>query len=127
MKRYVCLLFIIILSGCVSTSVTRLDYSKNYPPVQPDQVKVYLKQGDVHCKYDKIALIKTKTGYGWKDEKSVKAARNKAASLGANGLILEAIKDPSTGDKIASALLWTPAYKKGTMVAIHVDTTGCSK
>jgi len=107
--------------------VTRLDYNDNYSAIQPDQVNVYLNEKDVKCKYKKIALIKTKANYGFKDNKSIKAARKKAASIGANGLILQQIKDPSTGSKIANALLLTPANKKGTLVAIHVDKKACNK
>jgi hypothetical protein len=113
--------------SCVTTSVTKLNESKNYTPISPDSVVVYLTPKDILCDFDKVALIKTKSGYALKDKKSIKKARKKAAKLGANGILVNGIKDPSTGEKVANAFLFTGASKKGKMLAIYVKDTGCKE
>jgi len=115
-----------ILSGCVSTSVTKLDPNANYPKVDQDNVSVYMTPKDIPCDFKKVAMINTKAGYGWKTEKSIKAARKKAGEMGANGLVIDKIKDPGTGDKVANFFLGTGANKKGTYVAIRTFDRGCS-
>lgn len=126
MKTYIYLLLAsFLLVSCVTTSVTKLNPSDNYPPVSPDKVRVFLNPNDIDCDFTKIALIKTESGYAMKDEKSVQKAREKAGELGANGIILQGINEPSTGEKVANAIFWTGASKDGEMVAIRTPES-CS-
>ena len=53
-------------------------------------------------------------------ERLFKKARKKAAKIGANGLLVQRIKEPNTGDKVAHALIGTEAKRRGEMVAIYV-------
>src|SRR5438094_10379447 len=50
----------------------------------------------------------------------IKSQRKKAAELGANGVILGSMKDPSTGAKIASSIFGTSANRKGNAIAIYI-------
>jgi hypothetical protein len=46
--------------------------------------------------------------------------RKKAAELGANGVLLQQVVEPTKGAKVANAFLGTSANRKGESVAIYV-------
>lgn len=117
----------VFLTSCVSSSVTQLDKSKKYPAIHPDNVQVFLSAADVQCRYEKVALIKTKADHNLKEDRSVKKARKDAGKIGANGLILERIKDPGTGTKVANVIFGTGANTKAEMLAIYVDHNSCGE
>ncbi len=50
----------------------------------------------------------------------IKSQRGKAAQMGANGIILGGIDEPSAGAKVAGAFLGTPVERKGKALAIWV-------
>ena len=116
----------ILLSSCVSASVTELNPSKQYSTVLPEEVQVFLSEEDIKCDYEKVALINTKAGYNLKDEKSVKKARKKAGEVGANGIVLGGFDEPGAGKKVANAIFGTGANTKGEMVAIRFDQNKCN-
>lgn len=116
------LLLLLILSGCVTASVTKLstDY---YPPTLPEDVAIYLSEDEIPGEYDRIALIFTKGDYAATNESGqFKKAREKAAELGANGIIFNQMKEPKSGAKVANYVFGTPANRKSEMVAIFVHT-----
>lgn len=110
------ILLLFILSGCVSTSVTKLNSDVNYSSTNPDQVSLYLEPEDVECDFERLALINTKTRFKLDNSKSLNAAKKEAAEMGANGLIIKEYKYP-TDDKEST--------KIGTMVAIYISETNC--
>jgi acetaldehyde dehydrogenase (acetylating) len=62
------------------------------------------------------------------EEAMFKSMRKKAAELGANAVILDAVTEPSTGGKVASAIFGVGGERKGKALAIYVfparaDTT----
>jgi hypothetical protein len=52
----------------------------------------------------------------------INSQRKKAAQLGANGVILGQMKDPSTGARIARTLIGTSANRKGDAIAIYIPS-----
>lgn len=114
------LLSVLVFTGCVSTSVTPLS-GQSYPSLQPDDVVIYLSEQDIPAEYDKIALIYARGDHAMTDEaRMFKAVRKKAARLGANGVLLQEVREPSTGAKVANHLLGVGADRKGEMLAIYV-------
>lgn len=114
------LVLALAVSGCITTSVTPLS-GKTYPPVHADAVTIYLREADVPGEYEKVAIIYAKGDYATTDEAQMfKAVRKKAAKLGANGVLLEEVTEPSTGAKVANHFLGTGANRKGELVAIYV-------
>ena len=108
------------LSGCISTSVTPLS-GKTYPPVHEDEVAIYLTEEDIPGEYEKVAIIYAKGDYATTDEALMfKTVRKKAAKLGANGVLLQEVTEPSTGAKVAQHFLGTGANRRGELVAIYV-------
>ena len=114
------LLIALLLSGCVTANVTQLS-NNSYPAIAPEEVTIYLSEEDVPGEFEKVAIIYTKGDHGWTNEnQQYNLAKEKAAELGANGVLIVGIEDPNTGAKVAQALLATPANRKGEMLAIYV-------
>ena len=111
------------IAGCVSVQSTRLGAGLIRAPVTPDQVAIYRSAAQVGGQYEEVALMSAAGDYGSTNEEQMyKKMREKAAAMGANGIILESITEPTTGAKVAQALLWTSAERKGRAVAIYVDS-----
>ncbi len=110
----------VLLTGCISTSVTKLS-TRSYTPLTPEDVTIYLYEEDIPGDYEKVALITARGDYAMTDEaKMFKKVRQKAAKLGANGVLVETVREPSTEAKVANFLFSTTANRKGEMLAIYV-------
>jgi hypothetical protein len=84
-------------------------------------VAVYRTADQVPGKYQEVALLNATGESSWTNEaKMINSMRKKAGELGANGIILDAISEPSAGVKVAAAFLGTPAERKGKAIAIYV-------
>jgi hypothetical protein len=112
-----------LLVGCVSTNAALLDNSLKLPAICPDGVKVFTDSSKVGKPYTEVAVLNSKGDYEYTNESQmIDSQRKKAAKLGANGLILGKMADPSTGSKIAQALLSTSANRKSDAVAILIPS-----
>lgn len=110
----------LVLSGCITTSVTPLT-GRTYPPVHPDDVVIYVRETDVPAEYEPVALIYARGDYASTDEAMMfKSVRKKAAKLGANGVLLQDVDEPSTGAKVAHHFFGLGADRKGELLAIYV-------
>jgi hypothetical protein len=114
------LLISTLLVACVSTQATMLTGSAR-PPILPENVKIYRSLDQIPGKYEEVALLTSAGDYSLTDEaKMFKSMREKAASLGANGVVLQQVVEPGTGAKVANAILGTSANRKGQALAIYV-------
>jgi hypothetical protein len=110
------------LSGCVSVNATRLEAGPPREAITPDRVRIYRTAQQVGRPYDEIALLNASGDYSMTNEAQMfEAMRKKAAKLGANAVILDALSEPTTGQRVARALLGTPAQRKGQAIAIYID------
>lgn len=111
-----------LVGGCVSTNATLLNAANGpRPAIAPDSVVIYLTAADVHERYDEVALLNSSGSSRYTNEQQMyESMRKKASQLGANGIILDATKDPSGGAQVAAALLGTDAKRKGRAIAIYV-------
>jgi len=113
------------VAGCVQTSVTRLGEA-SYPPTTPEAVTIYLEEADIPGPYEKIALIQAQGESNWTStEQMLDKVREDAAAVGATGVLIEGVDEPSAGAKVAGAFLGTGAQRTGRMIAIrvHPDST----
>ena len=109
------------IAGCVSADATKLAATA-YEPIPPEQVTIYMDEADAPTTYEKVALINLRGETGWTNEKGMySAARKKAAKLGANGLILGDIDEPTNTSKLAGAFLGVPVNRKSVAVAIRTS------
>lgn len=91
------------------------------PETNPDEIVIYRTANKVPGKYKEIALLHSKGDSLYTDEADMfKSMRKKAAEVGANAIILDAISEPSAGAKVAGAFLGTGSDRKGSAVAIFV-------
>jgi len=111
-----------LLSACVNTQVTELGPPVSRPSLQPLNVAIYRTVEQVKEPYDEVALIKVTGPPVFNDELMHKEMRERAAKLGANGLILQGVVEPSEGRKTAA--MWAPGFvqaeRVGTAIAIFV-------
>ncbi|MGH7531006.1 MAG: hypothetical protein ACREMN_11540 [Gemmatimonadales bacterium] len=107
--------------ACVSTKATILDPTVRAQAVCPDAVVVFTSADKVGKPYTEVALLNSSGDTDMTSESGmINSQRKKAASLGANGLILSETRDAGTGAKVAQALLGTSANRKGKAVAIYI-------
>jgi len=112
---------LVLMAACVSVNTTKLGTGASRPPVPADQVAIYRTADQVPGKYEEIALINAKGDSTWTSEAGMfKQMKKKAGLMGANGIILDAISEPSAGAKIAGAVLGVGAERKGKAIAIFV-------
>lgn len=115
------LLALVALAGCISTNAVKLGEPTQYPPVNPEEIKVFLKEEDVKGEFDKIAIVNAEGNYSYaNDERMITAMKKKAAKLGANAIILGEFKDPSTVEKIADAVIGVGGEKTAKVLAIRL-------
>lgn len=119
----------ILFAGCVTTNATMLGSATAVrPKLAPTEVRIYRTADQIKARYEEVALINAAGQAGSTNEaKMLEAMRKKAAEVGANGLILDAISEPSAGAKIAGAFLGTGAERKGKAVAIYVFPDSTSR
>jgi len=109
------------LSACVSVQSTRLGAGVIHPPVPADRVAIYRTAEQVGTQYHEVALLSASGDYSYTNEEQMyKRMREKAGALGANGIVLDSMSEPTTGAKVARFLIGTPAQRTGKAVAIYV-------
>ena len=118
-------IFLMVMSfnlvSCVSTQVTKLVPKVDYPPVHPEKVQVFLSEKDIIFPYEKLAIIHMQGSANWTNEaQMIKAAKKKAAEIGANAIILSQIKEPGAGAKVAGALFGVYVDRRGEVIAIRI-------
>lgn len=123
MKIHGALIVVVLaLTACVSVQSTRLGADVIRPPVTPDRVSIYRTADQVRGHYEEVALLSAAGDYNATSEEGMyKEMRKKAGAMGANGIILDSVSEPSTGAKIANVLLFTSANRTGKAVAIYVS------
>ncbi|MEZ4423382.1 MAG: hypothetical protein R3E98_08240 [Gemmatimonadota bacterium] len=108
------------LSACVTTNAVMLDPLASYPPVPEAEIVVYVDEADVEAEFVKIALIYAEGDADLHDQSQfVEAMRKKAAEIGAHAIILEDFEEPSTGARVAEAILGTSAERRARVLAIR--------
>ena len=127
MSRYMvrllaCAVVIVSLAGCVTTNASRLGApTASRPAVLPQSVALYRTAEQVRGQYEEVALLNSAGDSAFTDEaKMFESMKKKAGELGANGIILDAISEPSAGAKVAGAIFGVSAQRKGKAVAIYV-------
>ena len=126
-RALLCAVVTALFTGaCTRTNAALIDNSIHLAPTCPDAVKLYTSPESVGGPYREVALLNATGSTGWTSEAGmVKSMRKKAASVGANGIIMGNIAEPGAGAKVAAAIFGASAERKGKSVAIFVasDTT----
>jgi hypothetical protein len=113
----------ILLSACVSTNASLIDPTVHFARTCPDGVKLYTTPERVGQPYREVALLNAKGESNWSDEEDmIESMRDKAAEIGANGIILSGIDEPSALTKVIGQVAKTGSQRKGKALAIYVPS-----
>lgn len=113
--------FALVLGACTSTGAVLLGGTDPYPETDPYEVRVFLSEDEVPGDYERIALVTARSDAGWTDEADlIRAMRKRAARLGANGLIVGEVRDPSTLERVAEVLTEYEAQRRARGIAIRL-------
>ena len=111
------------VTGCVSTNAAVLDRSISYQKICPDGVMLFTSSERVPGPYTEVALLNSAGESSWTTEQGMMhSQQQKAAQLGANGIIVGDTREPNAGTKIIGSLLGTGAERKGKAVAIFIPS-----
>lgn len=113
----------VFLSGCVTTNATMLgEPVATVVPVDPRGVAFYRTADQVPRRYREVALLHSAGDTAYTDEAAMfDSMRKKAAKLGANAIILDAMSEPTAATKVAAAFLGAPSTRKGKAIAVYVE------
>jgi hypothetical protein len=85
--------------GCVRSTTEMLSPSR-YPPTVPDSVTVFLSVADVDAQglaFERVAMLYIRATAEFTQENAImRRAREDAAKLGANGIIMGNTREPGT-------------------------------
>jgi hypothetical protein len=122
--KNLCMLFILLfVAGCVTAQITMLGAPGKYSPTTPDKVQVFISESDIKVPFEKIAIIHTQGESSWTNEQQmIETAKKKAAAIGADGIIIGKINEPSAGAKVAGAVLGVGVDRRGEIIAIKLKS-----
>jgi hypothetical protein len=111
----------VALSACVATNAALVDTSLHLQRTCPAAVRIYTSPSRVGTEYQEVALLNSAGLSNWTDESGMMTSmRNKAAELGATGIIMGNINEASAGAKVAAAVFGMGTERRGKAVAIYV-------
>lgn len=109
-------------TACASIKVNNTPPQHNFAATCAEAVTVYRALKDVPNNYYEIALITAEGNSVWTDDdEMLLRMRQRAARVGANGMVVDALGTSATTVQIIGAALGTgDADRKGRAVAIHM-------
>ena len=113
----------VLLGACVSTNAALIDPTVHLARTCPSAIKLYTTPDKVGRPYREVALLNAKGESNWSDEGDmIESMRDKAAEVGANGIILKGIDEPSALTKVIGQVAKTGSQRKGNALAIYVPS-----
>ena len=111
----------VLLGGCVNTNSVLFDPTARYAPVHESQVRIFLDREDVPWEHEDVALIHADADETFTNEADLlEAIREEAARLGADGVVLSWMEEPTSADRLADWVVdGDIARRRGQAVAIR--------
>ncbi|MEM7588890.1 MAG: hypothetical protein AAF320_01835 [Myxococcota bacterium] len=108
------------LISCVSINQSVLSRQREAFPVPMEKVMVYFEGNEKIPKDGQhIAIFHASSAEGVSEAKMIDVARKKAGALGANFIVIDSMRDPTTGSKVANAMFGTSSNRKGRIQAFY--------
>jgi hypothetical protein len=127
MKPLRSFLLAVVVCGCVSTNAALIDPSVQLARTCKTAIKLYTTPDRVGKPYREVAVLHAKGESNWSDEGDmIESMRDKAAEVGANGIILSKIDEPSALTKVIGEVVKTGSQRKGNALAIYVPSDSTS-
>lgn len=121
MRRVMLMAVPFVLAACVQTNAAVLDVTVVRAPICPDGVKIFPDTASIGGAYERVAIL---TSTGSSDYTSangmLNSQRQRAAALGANGVLVGQIHEASSGAKVAGAIFGVSTQRTGEALAINV-------
>jgi hypothetical protein len=113
----------VVFCACVRTNAALIDPSVQLARTCPAAIKLYTTPDRVGHPYREVAVLNAKGESNWSDEGDmISSMRDKAAEVGANGIILSKIDEPSALTKVIGQVAKTGSQRKGNALAIFVPS-----
>lgn len=113
---------VLVIGACTRTNVALLDQSFSASRTCERGIVMYTTADKAPAGYKEIALLNSAGQTGFTSESGMmKNQRQKAADIGATGIILSGITEPGAGAKVAAAVLGVGAERKGKAMAIWAE------
>jgi hypothetical protein len=113
----------VILASCMSTNAAVVDANVKLAPICADGVALFTSADRVGNEYQEIAILNSRGDTDWTSEQGMfQSQKRKAASLGANGIIVNNIREPNAGTYIIGALVGTGTVRTGSSLAVYVPS-----
>ena len=110
-----------VLGACVSTNAALIDPTVHLARTCPSAIRLYTTPDRVGHPYREVAILNAKGESNWSNEEDmIESMRDKAAEVGANGIILSGIDEPSALTKVIGQVAKTGSQRKGKALAIYV-------
>jgi hypothetical protein len=97
--QYCSILVAVTAMGCVRSTTEMLSPAR-YPPTVPDSVTVFISVADVDAQglaFERLAMLFVRATAEFTQERAImRRAREDAAKVGANGIILGGAREPGT-------------------------------
>lgn len=116
-------LVVMAQAGCVSVNKSVLDHSFGDRTVPAQQVQVYFADDDIP-EHTRVAILNASGDSGFTDEgQMIDRLREEAGKLGANAIVLDELREPGTGERVANALFSGVAtgQRRAAAIAIYLD------
>ena len=115
------------ISAChsVSTNASLMDPTSRLAKTCPAAIKLYSSRDRVPDPYREVAMLNSAGQTSYSSESDmIKSMREKAATVGANGIILSGIDEPSAMAKIAGQVAQIAADASGQIATISAERKG---
>ena len=118
-RKNIFILFVLFFISCVTTNSALIGEKRK--SISPENVKIYRSFEKVSGKYEEVAILESKGDYEFNDlEDFFDSMKEEAAKLGANGVVLQSINDPTKTEQILDALFDTGIDREIRSIAIYV-------
>ena len=112
------LLLTLVVAGCVTVSKSVLMDRSMYPLPQ-QQVQVFLVGDSIPSTCERVALLHASGDEDFTDEGDMwDKLREESGKLGANAVLIHAIEEPGTAERIASGLFGTESDRDADAIAL---------
>lgn len=117
MKKQTAVLVVLALAACTSVQANRFSAADRYGPIATEEVHVFTADEDEPRCYDLLAELQGSGSMFNDREALVEHFREKAAEVGANGVLLRGYDDSS----------WGVQEKEATALAIRYGEGACDE
>jgi hypothetical protein len=122
-RRTILVLALLTVASCVRTKATRInEAAAPLPSVPPEQVYIFTAASELDTlDYVRVAILEaTAPGELTSQRKMLRAMREKAGKLGANGILMPEFDEPDALARVAATAVGTGTQRRGSVVAIYV-------